>query len=400
MARSRQIPLPATRGNIVDRNGKRFAVTTHQYMIVADPTMIKDPKGTALELANILREDAAKVLPKLLPRVTAAGKPDKYEILRKGLEPQCVKAFNIWGVQTTTSLDDCAIDLFGEGSPKRSSLAQFFQDAEHTRLMWWPQKGVDRMEVWKARTIPPEPGFVPHPYEEFPLIGSGQFAEKIGGVVLRLFCRWILPGLLGGITRFFLRTLYPFIVRLFEPVDGKEGPELFQDSWWHGLPMDNEANDQLMPIHFTEVWIPVERCREVMLALRNVYAENGIWASGTTSTEIYPTPASKFWMSPAYQRDVVKIDVFWFGANKGDPIALFYPQFWNALKPFGFRAHWAKYLPFKPDAPTEWLDYLRPQYPRWNDFMALRARMDPAQVFVTDYWRTHLGIPPRQAEVS
>ena len=308
---------------------------------------------------------------------------------------QCVKAFNIWGVQTTTSLDECAIDLFGEGSPKRPSLAQFFQDAEHTRLMWWPQKGVDRMEVWKARTIPPEPGFVPHPYQEFPLIGSGQFAEKIGGVVLRLLSRWILPGLLGGITRFFLRTLYPFIVRLFEPVDGKEGPELFQDSWWHGLPMDNEADDQLMPIHFTEVWIPVERCREVMQALREVYAKNGIWASGTTSTEIYPTPASKFWMSPAYQRDVVKIDVFWFGANKGDPIALFYPQFWDTLKPFGFRAHWAKYLPFKSDAPTEWLDYLRPQYPRWNDFMALRARMDPAQVFVTDYWRTHLGIPPR-----
>ncbi len=309
---------------------------------------------------------------------------------------QCVSTYNIKGQQSTTSLDACAIDLFGNGSAGRPSLEQFFRTTDHTRLMWWPQKGVDRMEVWQASVIPAEKGFVPDPYEEFPsILWSRRLSELLADGILRLFGRWILPGLLGGITRFFLRTVYPVIVRGFEPVDGKKGPEQFSDSWWHGLPMDNAADDRLVPIRFTELWIPIERCAEVMQALRKVYAANGVWASGTTSCEIYPTPASEFWMSPAYQRDVVKVDVFWAGQTKGDPIALFYPQFWEALKSFGFRPHWAKYLPFTADAPTAWLDYVRPKYPRWNDFMALRATMDPAQVFVNAYWRTQLGIPPK-----
>src|SRR5689334_5342174 len=57
-ARSRQIPLIATRGNFLDRNGKLFAVTTHKYMLVADPTMIEDPAGTCEALANILGTEA------------------------------------------------------------------------------------------------------------------------------------------------------------------------------------------------------------------------------------------------------------------------------------------------------------------------------------------------------
>ena len=36
--------------------------------------------------------------------------------------------------------------------------------------------------------------------------------------------------------------------------------------------------------------------------------------------------------------------------------------------------------------------YLKRLYPRWDDFMALRARLDPKGVFVTKYWGDRLGI--------
>lgn len=48
-------------------------------------------------------------------------------------------------------------------------------------------------------------------------------------------------------------------------------------------------------------------------------------------------------MSPAYNQNVVRIDVFWFARNAGSPAKTFYPQFWQLLKPFGFRAHWGKF---------------------------------------------------------
>ncbi len=40
------------------------------------------------------------------------------------------------------------------------------------------------------------------------------------------------------------------------------------------------------------------------------------------------------------------------------------------------------------------VDCLRQQFPRWDDFMRVRQRVDPHQVFVTYYWRHRLAIAP------
>ena len=309
---------------------------------------------------------------------------------------QCVPSFDIVGQQATTTIQDCEIDLFGDGSSGKPSLEQYFKDTEHTRLMWWPQKGAERMEVWKATMIKPTKSFKADPYIEFPpVMGSRHISEILADIVMSAFAYWSVKGVLGSITRFFLRTVHPFILRMFEPLDGKKGPQKFRDTWWHGLPMDNTASDKLVPTRFTEVWIPLSRCQEMMQTMQKIYDQNGIWATGTYSTEIYPTPASKYWMSAAYGQDVVKVDVFWFGNNKGNPIELFYPQFWEGLEHLDFRPHWGKYLPYTAAEPQKWLNYVRDKYPKWDDFMALRDQMDPNQIFVSDYWRRHLGIPAK-----
>ena len=127
--------------------------------------------------------------------------------------------------------------------------------------------------------------------------------------------------------------------------------------------------------------------------LHRHYEEGGFPATGVYACELYATPRSKFWMSPAYREAVLKIDTFWFAHSKIDPHVLFYPQFWELLKDFSYTLHWGKALSGE-------VDYLRPQYPRWDDFMRLRADMDPDQVFVTGYWRRHLGIDPVRMEAS
>ena len=32
------------------------------------------------------------------------------------------------------------------------------------------------------------------------------------------------------------------------------------------------------------------------------------------------------------------------------------------------------------------------RYPKWDAWRAARERMDPGNVFLTDYWKTHLGL--------
>ncbi len=311
---------------------------------------------------------------------------------------QCVKTFHVIGQETSRPVSDCGIDLFGPGTAGTRSLEQFLRATEHARLLWWPQRGVRRVKIWQGRAMQaadytdktgPPNAFRPRPYREFPMIlGSNLPAQLAGSAYYCLIRYWNTPGLLGSITRGLVRLTLAPVIRLFVAIDGPGGPQRFWDSWWRALPMDNEASDRLMPTWFTEMWFPLDRTVEVMRRLRDHF-EGGLPATGTYACEIYATRRSRFWMSPAWDRDVVKIDMFWFGHNAGDPAMTFYPQFWKLLEGFDYRFHWGKFL--RDDSAT----YLRPRCPNWDNFMRIRAASDPDQVFVTDYWRKHLGIPPR-----
>jgi hypothetical protein len=149
--------------------------------------------------------------------------------------------------------------------------------------------------------------------------------------------------------------------------------------------MDNNVDYDLIPVKFTELWFPLEKSMEVMQMLLAHYKEGGFEACGTFTCEVYSTPSSNFWLSPSYQQDVIKIDPFWFGKNHGDPDQVYFPAFWEKLKGHEYRLHWGKSLSGE-------VDYLKKLYPKWDDFMELRRQMDPHQLFVSDYWRKHLGI--------
>ena len=42
-----------------------------------------------------------------------------------------------------------------------------------------------------------------------------------------------------------------------------------------------------------------------------------------------------------------------------------------------------------------WRDYFKQQYPKWDQWLAFRKRMDPRNVFMTDYWANTFGIDTR-----
>jgi|GEM_PF-1031750 len=363
---------------------------------------------------------------------------------------KCIPTFNIQGSESTTLEADCEIDLFGAGTLQRPSLEKFLTDTEYTRLMWWPQANLKRVVVWKAKRIAPTPDFKPKPYEE---IGpTPEASEVLGGLLLsivgnlddlRLLPKKIepifsqldsslfvaldamkfspvvaealstiisgllelgvdgfleLPGidLLGHLLKSHLAAILPIIYKQFVPLDAEKsppGPQEFHDYGWTGLPMDNGIDDVLMPTFFTEIWIPVSKTQKVMATLRDFFEKGGLAATGTYSFEIYGTKASPFWMSPSSDGEaVVRVDVFWFGYNAGDPAAELYPQFWELLKPFGFKLHWGKFLPNDPLPEKKWAKYLAQQYKHWSDFLDVRKKLDPKNIFLTNYWREHLGL--------
>jgi hypothetical protein len=200
--------------------------------------------------------------------------------------------------------------------------------------------------------------------------------------------------------------LVPRLIGTFIPVDHDGKAQRFTDWGWSGLPMDNGVDDTLLPTEFTEPWVPVTRTHEVMQLLNAYFTDardkhEALRRTGTYAWELYSAMPSPFWLSPAYSSGddefkdgVLRIDPYWFGDNAGNPAEDFYPGLWELLRDNGipFRLHWGKFQPVYERGDRGWVDFFRSQYPRWDDFLALRAERDPNNIFLTEYWRDRFGL--------
>ena len=91
--------------------------------------------------------------------------------------------------------------------------------------------------------------------------------------------------------------------------------------------------------------------------------------------EVREMAADDLWLSPAFGRETVGLHFTWRPDVAGVEGLL--PRIEDAL-PESARPHWGKV--FTMDA-----DRIRSRYPWWDEFAALRARMDPRGRFTNDY---------------
>lgn len=291
---------------------------------------------------------------------------------------KCVDAFNISGQESVTTVDGCAIDLFGSGTPTQPSLEQHLRTVEYTRIVWWPQPGADRVLVWQAKRIPADPGFTPNPYREFGndhpdveevllsivltilgnldnldgaipqitrtfdevdriLVELLEKVEKLNPIIAEVLADFIRAvGEIGveaaideflkpvaGVIKEGLPLIFPTLVAVAIPLDTQNPdgkPQQFTDYSWHGLPMDNAAKDQLLPTGFTEIWVPLPRTLEVMKMLGGWFNapdfDEAYRRTGLYAWEFYAAKASPFWLSPSYTNGT---DVWREGAFRIDP---------------------------------------------------------------------------------
>ncbi|WP_306461817.1 D-arabinono-1,4-lactone oxidase [Microbacterium sp. ZXX196] len=88
--------------------------------------------------------------------------------------------------------------------------------------------------------------------------------------------------------------------------------------------------------------------------------------------EIRTIAADDQWLSPSSGRDSVGLHFTWHRDEQAVRRVL--PVLEGALEPFDARPHWGKVFDMGAER-------LRPLYPRFADFRALRARVDPSGVF-------------------
>jgi len=180
----------------------------------------------------------------------------------------------------------------------------------------------------------------------------------------------------------------------------------FRDWGWQGLPMDNGVSDILVPTEFTETWIPLPRTEQTMALLRAYFTEpaddgEAYRRTGLYVWELYCAMPSPFWLSPAYtagddewKDGAFRVDPYWFADSAGDPAETFFRRLWELLRDnaIPFRLHWGKFQPVYAAGDRTWVDFFKQQYPRWEDFLALRQKKDPNNIFLNDYWRDRFGL--------
>jgi L-gulonolactone oxidase len=88
-------------------------------------------------------------------------------------------------------------------------------------------------------------------------------------------------------------------------------------------------------------------------------------------------------LSPAHGRDTCYVAVHMFERMQWEPYFRAVEEIMNG---FEGRPHWGK-------RHFQTAETLRPRYPEWDRFAAVRARLDPAGRFTNDYVRRVLGGP-------
>ena len=85
--------------------------------------------------------------------------------------------------------------------------------------------------------------------------------------------------------------------------------------------------------------------------------------------------ADDIWLSPAYQRESAYVAVHMY---RGMPYQAYFQHIEEIFRRYQGRPHWGKMH-------TRTAQELAGLYPRWQDFLSIRAQLDPQELFLNDY---------------
>jgi FAD/FMN-containing dehydrogenase len=128
-----------------------------------------------------------------------------------------------------------------------------------------------------------------------------------------------------------------------------------------------------------EYAVPREAGLAVLAEARRAIDASGLRIS--FPVEIRTAPADDIPMSTAYQRDSLYLA---FHTHRDADHLDYFALLEAIMRAHDGRPHWGK-------VHTRTVDDLRPAYPRFDDFLAMRDRLDPQRVFANPHLERILG---------
>jgi D-arabinono-1,4-lactone oxidase len=267
-----------------------------------------------------------------------------------------------------------------------------FNNNEFIHINWFAQKYLNRITLWHGKSVSTDEKITPYNH----VLSSKVMALAASDV---LYTTNILNETSGDSDR--TQEVIATFLKPFVLLNQKQN---FCDTWYKALPIDDQANvDGLMNTSFSEIWFPRDQFDNVMQTTNALFAKHPK-AAGNLIVELYCAKESPFWLSPAYGQDALRMDLYWWNHNSKGDANNYFGQFYEAFKTIpGTRFHWGKHLPHPGEKYGEYTfmpEHLQKNYPKLGEFLQLREKLDPQQIFVTDYWRNMLSIPKPVPQVK
>jgi L-gulono-1,4-lactone dehydrogenase len=258
---------------------------------------------------------------------------------------------------TIEAVPEFALHALERPAPVDAVLAEWPQriaEADHFEFYVWPH--TDRALTKTNTRLPADAPLAP--------LGPVREAVEDGFLDNEVF------GLLLGIGRI-IPVAIPSLNRLATAVSGDRE---FSDHWAKVFTSPRRVRFREM-----EYAIPVEAVPDAVRAVRALIDARG-WRI-EFPIEVRATAADELWLSTATGRASGYIAVH--RAAHADPTEYF-AEVEAIMIGHGGRPHWGKLH-------TRDADYLRNVYPRFDDFRAVRDRLDPDRVFANPYLERVLG---------
>lgn len=288
------------------------------------------------EVLTVDEENDAELLPAIAPALGALG-------ILVDVTLQCVPAFVLHALERPEPLDELL-----------PVLEERVARADHFEFYWFPHT-----DVGLTKTNTRLPGDAPrHP---LPRVGRWIDEELLSNGVYRVVCATgtVAPGIVPSFSRLAVR-----LTGNREYTDGSNG--VF-------------TQNRAVRFREMEYAIPAGNVRPAFDALRALVDERDFRIS--FPVEVRFAASDDRWLSTAYGRESAYIAVhrYW----REDP-AEYFEAVEEIMLSYGGRPHWGKMHTLDAVA-------LRESYPRFDDFLAVRDRIDPERRFRNPYLDRVLG---------
>jgi L-gulonolactone oxidase len=265
---------------------------------------------------------------------------------------RCVPAYNIRSVQEPTRVD-VLLD----------SLDERCRDNHHFEFFWWPHTEWAQA-ITNTRTQDP-----PNPSERRAGIGAYVNDILIENHAFGLIQR------AADVNRSWIPKLAGFTAKtMTRKVMTDRSDKIF-------------ANERLVRFAEMEYALPREHLIQTVRDIRAMIERTGLMIS--FPVEVRTVAPDDIPLSPAYGRDTGYIAVHVFNKFEYEPYFREVEAIMNGCEG---RPHWGK-LHFQT------AETLRPRYPLWDEFIAVRDRVDPARMFGNAYLDRVLGTKQEAREL-